>query len=507
MSTEDQQCSIANQQDRIAAYASSHDFSIVRTYEDAGKSGVVIRRRRGLMQLLKDVISGDANYKAILVYDVSRWGRFQNPDEAAHYEFICENAGIHIHYCAEQFSNDGTMPNSIMKALKRTMAAEYSRELSVKVYDGQKRIAQMGYKIGGMAVYGLRRMAISSNGKRKYLLSLGDRKMISSDKIILVPGPKNEVKCVQYIFHAAAYEGKTTNQIAEELQQRKVKFVQGREWDGDAVWRVLKNPQYAGCSVWNRTTCKMHTKRRYNPSAMWILKEDAFQPLVAMSTYKRVQKILDARNKRNVKPDAEVIGRLKGLLAKKGKLSHKIIEKAKGVFDPHTYYLRYGSYLKVYEMAGYKPAPEVLKSHRRAMNARLVRNQLLQNLHQRFPEHVQIVQRRRNWRKVLRIDSDFFVSVLICREFTTPGGLRRWFIRVPKNERTLTSLVCRVDLDSLQKSAYYVAPAVKSRFRKQKQFGEDAQWLTQGKKLNSLSDFYDAVRIVDSARDSRSVHE
>jgi hypothetical protein len=24
------------------------------------------------------------------VYDVSRWGRFQDPDEAAHYEFLCK---------------------------------------------------------------------------------------------------------------------------------------------------------------------------------------------------------------------------------------------------------------------------------------------------------------------------------------------------------------------------------------------------------------------------------
>src|SRR5437868_567315 len=106
MSTEDQQYSTENQRVKITDYASHHNFSIVRTYIDPGKSGVVIRYRHGLMELLKDVIGGEANYKAILVYDVSRWGRFQNPDEAAHYEFLCENAGIPIHYCAEQFKND-----------------------------------------------------------------------------------------------------------------------------------------------------------------------------------------------------------------------------------------------------------------------------------------------------------------------------------------------------------------------------------------------------------------
>jgi hypothetical protein len=56
-------------------------------------------------------------------------GRFQDTDEAAHYEFLCKRSGVPIHYCAEPFANDGTVPSSILKTLKRTMAAEYSREL------------------------------------------------------------------------------------------------------------------------------------------------------------------------------------------------------------------------------------------------------------------------------------------------------------------------------------------------------------------------------------------
>ena len=54
----------------------------------------------------------------VLVYDVSRWGRYQDTDEAAHYEFLCKRAGVPIHYCAEQFPNDGSVPAAILKALK-----------------------------------------------------------------------------------------------------------------------------------------------------------------------------------------------------------------------------------------------------------------------------------------------------------------------------------------------------------------------------------------------------
>jgi len=84
-------------------------------------------------------------YAAVLVYDVSRWGRFQDTDEAAYYEFLCKQAGIPVHYCAEPFPNDSTVSSSILKALKRSMAAEYSRELGVKVYAGKKRLVRLGF--------------------------------------------------------------------------------------------------------------------------------------------------------------------------------------------------------------------------------------------------------------------------------------------------------------------------------------------------------------------------
>jgi DNA invertase Pin-like site-specific DNA recombinase len=148
MSDEAQQYSIDNQKAAIQEYAVRHGFVIVKTYADVGKSGVVAKNRKGLGELLRDVVNR-AEYEAILVYDVSRWGRFPNNDEAAHYEFLCSSSGIPLHYCAEPFVNDGTASSSILKALKRSMAAEFSRELGEKVFRGKTRIVQLGYWVGG----------------------------------------------------------------------------------------------------------------------------------------------------------------------------------------------------------------------------------------------------------------------------------------------------------------------------------------------------------------------
>jgi DNA invertase Pin-like site-specific DNA recombinase len=146
MSTEHQQYSLENQSLAILEYADAHSLEVVRTYSDSARSGLVLRQRTGLQQLLQDVVSGAASYRAILVYDVSRWGRFQDTDESAHYEFLCKSAGAPVHYCAETFADDGTLPSLIMKALKRTMAGEYSRDLGVRVYAGMKRLTSVGVR-------------------------------------------------------------------------------------------------------------------------------------------------------------------------------------------------------------------------------------------------------------------------------------------------------------------------------------------------------------------------
>src|ERR1700694_3860701 len=200
MSTDFQKYSTQNQADAIAAYAALHNLTIVRTYIDEGRSGLRMDGRQALKELSSDVVHGHADFNRILVYDVSRWGRFQDTDESAHYEFICKQAGIKVDYCAEQFDNDGTMMSSILKNLKRVMAAEYSRELSAKVHAGASRFARMGFKLGGQVGYGLRRQLVNEKLQTKAVLKNGDRKYLVTDHVRLLPGTADEAAIVRWIF-------------------------------------------------------------------------------------------------------------------------------------------------------------------------------------------------------------------------------------------------------------------------------------------------------------------
>ena len=92
-STDRQEYSTDNQSLVNRAYAATHWMTIVRTYSDEARSGLVVDRRDALKRLIADVETSNADFKVILVYDVSRWGRFQDPDEAAYYEYICKRVG------------------------------------------------------------------------------------------------------------------------------------------------------------------------------------------------------------------------------------------------------------------------------------------------------------------------------------------------------------------------------------------------------------------------------
>ncbi|WP_371811551.1 recombinase family protein [Brucella sp. BO3] len=106
MSTDHQRYSTENQAGAIQEYAERNNILIVRTYADEGISGLTFKGRPGIQRLVADVESGNADFELVIVYDVSRWGRFQDVDESIYYEVRCRLAGVRLVFCGEQFAND-----------------------------------------------------------------------------------------------------------------------------------------------------------------------------------------------------------------------------------------------------------------------------------------------------------------------------------------------------------------------------------------------------------------
>ena len=179
---------------------------------------------------MRVVQSGTADFEAILVYDVSRWGRFQDADEGAYHEHLCSRAGIRVHYCGEQFDNDGSIGSILLKNVKRVMAGEYSRELSVKVFAGQCRLVELGFRQGGPAGYGLRRQLIDERRQPKAELRRGERKSLQTDRVVLGLGPQDEIDHVRRIYTMFVDDGLSEQEIASRLNNEGILTDFDRKW-------------------------------------------------------------------------------------------------------------------------------------------------------------------------------------------------------------------------------------------------------------------------------------
>ena len=456
MSTDHQKYSTENQAEAIAEYARLHGMQIVRTYADEGKSGLNIGGREGLKRLIDDVEERTADFEVLLVYDVSRWGRFQDADESAFYEHLCRRSGVRIIYCAEPFENDGTPVSTIVKSVKRAMAGEYSRELSTKVFIGQCRLVELGFRQGGAPGYGLRRVLIDDKGERKAELLRGEQKSLQTDRVILVPGPPEEVDTVRQMFRLFVERGLTERQIADQLNTDGCRTDIGNAWTRGTVHQVLISEKYIGNNVYNRVSHKLKGRRVRNPPDMWIRANGAFDAVIETDVFARAQTIIAERTRRL--GDAEMLQMLRQLFEAQGVLSGLIIDEQEDLPSSSAYRSRFGSLLRAYALVGYRPDRDFRF---------IVINQRLRELYPHIVQDVVDGVRDAGGRVeadndsgLLVVNGELSLSVVIARCCETPGGSYRWRLHFDAGLAPDITIAVRMEGGNHRARDYYLFPKI-----------------------------------------------
>lgn len=456
MSTEHQRYSTENQADAIRGYAARRNYAIVRTYADEGKSGLNIDGRIGLRRLIADVTGGLADFEIVLVYDISRWGRFQDADESAYYEYQCRRAGVRVEYCAEPFENDGSLGSDIQKMLKRKMAGEYSRELSVKVFAGQCRLIEKGFRQGGSAGFGLRRQLVDEAGRSKALLGRLEHKSIQTDRVVLVPGPQDEVDLVRRIYRSFVEDGRSESEIAAVLNAEGLRTDLGRAWTRGTVHQVLINEKYIGNNVWNRGSFKLKQKRVRNEPSMWIRSEGAFTAIVERLLFDAAQAIIRGRSARL--SDADMLDVLRRLLAEHGYLTGLMIDEALGCPSSSAYRSRFGSLLRTYSLVGYAPDRDFtyVESNRRVRqrSPKMVR-EVLEELQAAGASVILDPETG-----IVTINGEVTAALLLCRCTQTAAGSLRWLIRLDGPAPPDITIAVRMEPGEETVRDYYLLPSL-----------------------------------------------
>jgi DNA invertase Pin-like site-specific DNA recombinase len=423
VSTREQCCSIEAQESAIRAYAHAHGYRIVRSYADVGASGLTLRHRPGLGALLRDVMEGKEEFDAILVYDVSRWGRFQDADESAHYEYVCKNAGKPVHYCFELFTNDGSVESSIAKNLQRAMAAEQSRERSVKCFRGIRHIVELGFRGGGAAPYGFRRAVV-----------------------------------VREIFKMALYDHFGVAQIARELRRRRTPHKAGRPWVSWRIDLILRNPVYIGRVIWNKRSAKLGSRRVVNPVNQWVIHEAGCPQIVDPDTYAKVQALLRRRKRAHEWSDERLLQRLRWLLARKKRITQDLINKTPGMPGYSTYFYRFGSIRHAYSKIGYFPAPVRFVRAETEKRSRALRDRLIDSVRGLFPRLSTVGDR-----PVLRLPGGTTVSIVFGRRTSTLAE-PTWRVDPKYGQVSGLTLLCLTDAKCSHIVRMYLLPRRFSRW-------------------------------------------
>ncbi len=489
MSTEHQQYSTENQREVISQYAERRGMVIVRTYTDAGKSGLRIDGRDALKQLIHDVQNGETDFSVILVYDVSRWGRFQDADESAYYEYICRRAQIEVHHCGEQFENDGSPISTIVKGVKRAMAGEYSRELSAKVFIGQCRLIELGYHQGGSAGFGLRRMLRDVSGHHKGVLDRGEQKSIQTDRVILVPGPVEEVEIVRWMYRMFTEDRIVESKLANMLNERGVVTDLGRAWTRGTVHQVLTSEKYIGNNVYNRISFKLKKKRVVNAPDMWIRSNAVFEPIVPADLFARAQSIIRERSTRHT--DEELLDHLRTLLKREGRLSGLLIDEAEGMPSSSVYRSRFSSLVQAYKLIAYTPERDYqfIETNRQL-------RQMYPTVIAGMTEQIRRVGGIVNGDErtdLLTINDEFTASLVIARCRQTESGAFRWLIRVDAGLKPDITVAVRMDAANRDPLDYYLLPSLDMTFEKLT-LAEDNAVNLDTYRFNTLDFFFDMAK-------------
>lgn len=294
-SDERQENSAEIQLNAIKEFARRHNIEIIREFVDRGISGLT-EKRPAFLELMEFVKNPDSpEFQYVLVFDISRFGRFIDLDKSAALEYACKSHGKELVAVVRGLpTKDQQLAHHLMRSIDRYMSAEFVQMLSLRVKGGCIKVAQQGFSSGGCPPYGLERLLLDEQHRPVQILRSGEQKMISNQRVTFVPSEGERGKIVLRIFDEFVIRGRTPFDIAEGLNRDRLPSPGRRRWRASMTRRILSNSSYLGCLIYNKTSGPLKSPRRINPKATWIVVPNAFPALVPSELFERAQEILRA---------------------------------------------------------------------------------------------------------------------------------------------------------------------------------------------------------------------
>jgi DNA invertase Pin-like site-specific DNA recombinase len=251
VSTEDQAkegFSLSAQEERLKAYCTAKNWTVVRTYIDDGYSG-----RSDDRPAYKDMMSKRDEWDVMVVLKMDRIHR-----NSKNFTLMMEElkrTGKEFTSMQESFDTTTAMGRFVMDIIQRIAQLE-SEQIGERVYIGMQQKAKEGKGILGFNIpFGY---TIIDHG------------------LVIEP---DEAIHVEWMF-TAYLSGMSLRDICEDLKARGIRTKKQKRWYPVTVHKILSNPVYCGYHRWED-----------------IIYKGANQSIVTIETFEDVQASLHKRMK------------------------------------------------------------------------------------------------------------------------------------------------------------------------------------------------------------------
>jgi DNA invertase Pin-like site-specific DNA recombinase len=458
MSTDRQRYSIENQSFVLYAYAVEHNLEVLKQFRDEAKSGLTFAGRPAMKALIDEVKSGYCGFEFILTYDVSRWGRFQNVDESAFYEHLCLQAGVRVIYCAENFNSYEGPISAVLKSIKRTLAAEYSADLSQKITDARMRMARDGLHLGSRLKYGLRRVVVSREGETIGTIEDGCHRCRAGDRVVIRPGPEEELVNIRRIFDLYLKRKLSFRAIKARLNNYPIYRLDGKPWSADMVRRLIADECYIGNLVFKSFHTKGQIKRSKQPTQV-IRHEKVFDPIVPVNVFHAAAK----RRRELLKPLGvdDMIKKLQDFYAKNGKVSVELLSKSPDIPVASTYRRYFGTLVDACHAAGLPPSACTPWVEYKMLNKKdciKIMNLIAQTL-QTQGHDVELDYKH----SICHVNGKWCMHIRLVRAKRYEGGKLHWSFRLSDSCRADILFLLRLDELGCELEDMYLVPMLSIR--------------------------------------------
>ena len=284
----EQKLSLSEQRRHITEFALKlgRVLSPEMIFEDPGVSGATAEGRPGFMAMLsycEQHQRSPVQRGTVVVLNDSRFGRFDDPEEATHWRFVLKRLGWLVRFVDADEVQDPTA-RSVIRVIQSAQATQYRQNLRVTAKRAARATAEQG-RWQQEAPLGYRRLATRPDGAQR-VMEIGQRK--APDEVSrLTPGPENEQEVIRWIFENYASGERSIHGMVKELD-RKFPY---RRWSTGTVGAILQNPAYVGDVVWcRRVTDKTERlERTVRDRSEWVVVRDAHPAIISRETFQQAQ--------------------------------------------------------------------------------------------------------------------------------------------------------------------------------------------------------------------------